>query len=141
VHQRITGEDVATVMLLMRGGRTTVTCEVGYAESFLERECFSQTLVMVEGSRGSIEVAPDYWVRVTTASGTAADRFPPKRYPWTDAAHEVVEASIVECNRHLVSALRGEVVAETPGEDNLKTLKLVYDCYDSAERGSVILCP
>ncbi len=141
VHRRIKGEDVATVMLLTRGGRTTVSCEMGYPESFLERECFPQTLVLVEGERGSIEVAPDYWIRVTTAAGTKADRFPPREYPWSDPLHAVVEASIVECNRHLLAALRGEVRAETPADDNLETLRLVHRCYDSAAARSVVRCP
>jgi hypothetical protein len=52
--------------------------------------------------------------------------------------HEVVEASIVECNRHLLAALRGEATAETTGEDNLRTLKLVDDRYEAAARHSVI---
>jgi hypothetical protein len=30
------------------------------------------------------------------------------------------------------------VKAETTGEDNLRTLKLVYDSYDSAQRREVI---
>ncbi len=138
VHPNIRGEDVATVMLMMRGGRTTVTCEMGYAENYLEHECFPQTLVMVEGSRGSIEIAEDYVMRVTTETGTKADRFPPARYAWSDPLHEVVEASIVECNRHLLAAMRGEVPAETTGEDNVRTLKLVHDCYDSAAERRVV---
>ena len=68
------------MMLLAQGGRTTVTCEMGYAENFLEHECFPQTLVMIEGSLGSIEVTEDYVVRVTTRADTQVDRFPPARY-------------------------------------------------------------
>jgi predicted dehydrogenase len=138
VHADIRGEDVATVMLLMRGGRTTVTCELGYAENALEHECFPQTLALLEGSRGSIEITEGYEIRVTTKAGTKADRHPPARYAWSDPMHEVVEASIVECNRHLLAAMRGEVTAETTGEDNLRTLSLVYDCYEAAARRSVI---
>jgi len=138
VHPDIRGEDVATVMLLMRAGRTTVTCELGYAENALEHECFPQTLALLEGSRGSIEIAPGYVIRVTTKTGTAVERHPPARYAWSDPMHEVVEASIVECNRHLLAALRGEAAAETTGEDNLRTLKLVYDCYEAAARRTVI---
>jgi predicted dehydrogenase len=138
VHPALKGEDVATVMLLARGGRTTVSCEMGYAENYLEHECFPQTLAMVEGSRGSLEVTEDYVVRVTTRSGTRVDRFPPARYAWSDPTMEVVQASIVECNRHLLSALRGEVAAETTAEDNLKTLRLVHACYASAAERRVV---
>jgi D-apiose dehydrogenase len=132
VHPDIKGEDVATVMLLMRGGRTTVTCELGYAENFLEHECFPQTLALLEGASGSIEVTEGFMIRVTTRTGTRVEHAAPAHYGWTDPKHEVVEASIVECHRHLLAALRGEVKGETTGEDNLRTLRLVHDCYEAA---------
>jgi hypothetical protein len=73
VHSDIEGEDVATVMLHM-GGKTTVVVEMAYAENPLERECFPQTLVFVEGDKGSLELGTDYWLKITTASGTATKR-------------------------------------------------------------------
>jgi predicted dehydrogenase len=137
VHPEIRGEDVATVMLRMRSGATVVV-EMAYAGTPLERECFPQTLVFVEGSRGSAEIAPDYQVRVTTGQGTGVRRCPPPRYPWADPAYDVVHASIVACQRHLAAALRGETAAETSAADNLRTLRLVFGAYDSARSGQVV---
>jgi predicted dehydrogenase len=137
VHTDIRGEDVATVMLRMQDG-ATVSIEMGYAENYLERECFPQTLIFVEGTKGSAELAPDYWVRVTTASGTHARRVPPPRYCWADPAYEVVQSSIVPCQANLLAALRGEAQAETTGEDNLRTMRLVFAAYESAAEGKVI---
>ena len=48
VHSTIKGEDVATVLLNMTSGATVVV-EMAYAENFVERECFPQTLVFIEG--------------------------------------------------------------------------------------------
>ena len=76
VHPDIKGEDVATVMMLM-GGQTTVVCELGYPENYLENDVFPQTLIFVEGEKGSAELGEDYWVRVTTSTGTHSKRFPP----------------------------------------------------------------
>jgi predicted dehydrogenase len=137
VHTDIRGEDVATVMLRTQDG-ATVSIEMGYAENYLERECFPQTLIFVEGTKGSAELAPDYWVRVTTASGTHARRVPPPRYCWADPAYEVVQSSIVPCQANLLAALRGEAQAETTGEDNLRTMRLVFAAYESAAEGKVI---
>jgi predicted dehydrogenase len=137
VHPDVKGEDVATVMMLM-GGKTTVTCELGYAENYLEHEYFPETMIFVEGNKGTAEVTKDYWVRVTTESGTQAKRHPPARYPWVDPDYHVVHASIVPCNANLLQALRGEGPAETTGDDNLKTLKLVFAAYDSARGGKAI---
>ncbi|MFN0124757.1 MAG: Gfo/Idh/MocA family protein [Blastocatellia bacterium] len=136
IHRDIKGEDVATVMMTMEGGMTVV-CEMSYA-SRTEHERFPETYVYVEGEKGSLELGPDYWVRVTTASGTCARRHPPPRYDWVDPAYELVQASIVPCNADLLAALRGERPAETTGEDNLKTMQLVFSSYESACSGKVV---
>lgn len=126
----IRGENVATVVLNAISG-TTVIIQLAYAQNPLERECFPQTLVFIEGSQGSLELLPDYWIHTTTKEGTTAVRCAPHHYSWADPAYDVVHSSIVPCQANILSGLRGDR-AETTGEDNLKTLKLVYAAYDSA---------
>lgn len=138
VHKDIKGEDVATVMLRM-GDDTTVLCQMGYAGNFLERDRFPETYIFVEGERGSVELTPDYWIRVTTAAGTHTRRYPPPRYAWADLAYDVVHASIVACNANLLGALQGTAPAETSGDDNLRTVRLVFAAYDSARANRVIM--
>ncbi len=138
VHGDIKGEDVATVMMKMGRAETTVICEMAYAENPLEREVFPQTLIFVEGGKGSIELAPDYTIRLTTAEGATTTRHPPPRYSWADPAYDVVHASIVDCHADLLRALSGKGVAETTGEDNLRTLHLVFGAYASAAANSVV---
>jgi predicted dehydrogenase len=137
IHKEIKGEDAATIMMRM-GGRTTVVCNMAYAENSLERDRFPETYFFIEGKKGSIELGPDYWVRVTTGSGTRARRYPPPRYEWANPAYDVVQASIVPCNGNILGALRGKGRAETTGEDNLKTVRLVFASYDSAQRRETI---
>ena len=137
VHPDIRGEDAATVMLGMRGG-ATVICEMAYAENYLERDRFPETFLFVEGNKGSVELAPDTWVRVTTEAGTHARRHPPPRYAWADPAYDVVQSSIVPCCRNLLQSLRGEGAAETTGEDNLRTVRLVFAAYESARTGESV---
>jgi predicted dehydrogenase len=138
IHNGIRGEDVATVMLRMNQGRTSVLCEMAYAENALERECFPETLIFVEGDQGSLELAPGFQIRLTTQRGTELRRFPPRVYDWCDPAYAVVQSSIVDCHRNLLSALRGSAPAETTGEDNLRTMRLVFKSYESADRNEVM---
>ena len=131
----IMGEDVATVVLKI--GDMTCTCEMSYS-TCTEWCHFPETLAYIEGDRGTIEVAPDYWIRVTTAAGVHARRYPPPRYAWADPMYDIVHASIVPCNAHLLHALKTGQPAETSGEDNLKTMRLVYGAYDSVAANQVI---
>jgi predicted dehydrogenase len=136
VRADICGEDVATVMMRMGEG-VTVTCNLSYA-SRREDERYPQTYAFVEGDRGSAELGPDYRLRVTDVEGTRAGRHAPPRYPWADPQYDVVHSSIVACNANLLAALRGEGAAETTGEDNLRTVRLVFGAYDSAARDEVV---
>jgi D-apiose dehydrogenase len=137
VHTNIKGEDVATVVLGMHGG-ATVTCNMAYAENYFEVDRFPETSVFVEGERGSARLDLDHWIRITTREGTLVNRYPPPRYPWADPAYDVVHASIAACNANLLAGLTGRGTVETTGEDNLKTVELVFKSYESAASGQEI---
>jgi len=138
VHADIKGEDVATVTMKMGEAGTTVICNMAYAGSPVEHDRFPETYAFIEGTRGSVELGPDYWIRVTTKDGTQAKRHPPPRYAWADPRYDIVQSSIVLCNSDLLKGLRGEGKAETTGEDNLRTVRLVFAAYESAAADRVI---
>jgi predicted dehydrogenase len=137
VHVGIRGEDVATVMLTTDRD-VNVVCQMAYAENPLEHDCFPQTLLFIEGTRGSIEITSDYWVRLTAENGTFARRYPPTMYAWCDPQYAVVQSSIVACHMNLVLGLRGSSKVETTGDDNLRTMQLVFKSYESAARNEVV---
>jgi predicted dehydrogenase len=132
----IKGEDVATVMMGMGDG-VTVTCSLSYA-SRVEHDRWNETYMMIECDNGCVELGPDYWVRVTTEKGTMAQRCVPPNYDWIDHDYYVVQSSIVPCNADLLHALQTGQPAPTSGEDNFKTMRLVFAAYDSAQSGRVI---
>jgi D-apiose dehydrogenase len=136
MHRDIAGEDVATVMMGVQSGATVVV-NLSYA-SRVEHDRFPETFIHIEGERGSIELAPDHWLRVTTKEGTDAHRCPPPHFPWADPRYALVHSSIVACNADLLRALQTASAAETSGADNLKTVKLTFAAYDSAARNAVV---
>jgi predicted dehydrogenase len=103
-----------------------------------EHEKFPETFVFVEGSEGSVEIKRGCELSVTTKAGTQRRDVSPPLHPWADPAYSLVHASIVDCHRNLLGALRGEADAETTATDNLKTLELVFAAYDSAAAGKSI---
>ena len=136
VHPDIKGEDVATVMMEMGDG-VTVLCSLSYA-SRVEHDRFNETYIFIECENGSVELGPDYWVRVTTESGTLAKRCAPQRYAWADPTYAAIHPSIVSCNADLLRALQTGQPAATSGEDNFETMHLVFGAYESARTGRVI---
>ena len=126
----IMGEDAASVMLRMQSG-ATVTVNLSYA-SRVEHDRFPETFIHIEGARGAVELAPDYWLRLTTELGTATRRCPPPVYAWADPRYALVHSSIVACHRDLLHALQTSTAPETSAADNFKSLKLVQAAYDSA---------
>ena len=136
IHPCIRGEDVATVLLQSEAG-AIITCNLSYA-SRLEHDRFPETFVLVEGEEGSLELAPDYWVRLTTRDETSSRRCPPPFYDWADPRYALVHASIVDCQADLLRALREGSLPETHAEDNLKTLQLVFASYQSAADGKTV---
>jgi predicted dehydrogenase len=136
INKGIKGEDVANVFMEMANGLHCYA-EMSYA-SILEHERFPQTFVLVEGENGSVHLGLDFEIRITTRTGTEVIYGKPRVYPWADPDYAVVHSSIVDCNRNILHALQQQGKAETTGEDNFKTVQLVFNSYESASTGKAI---
>jgi len=130
VNPAIKGEDVANVLMEMSNG---IHCyaEMSYA-SILEKEAFPQTLVLIEGEKGSLQLTNDFELKIVTRDGVIGKEIiNPTMYDWLDPAYAVVHSSIVDCNADILNGLKGGF-CETTGADNLKTVALVWKSYESA---------
>ena len=139
VHPDIKGEDVATIVMNM-GDDITVTCDMSYATK-REHDRFPETYIEVEGTQGFLELGPDFWIRETTADGTMVTQHKPPRYEWADPNYDIVHSSFVPTQASFVAALNGTAEAENTGEDNLKTMQLVFGAYTSAATQQTITLP
>lgn len=130
------GEDVANILIRTE---QEVDCFVELSfNSIYENEYFPQTLILVEGEKGSAYLMGNYEIRVTTRSGTTSETVSPRLYDWLNPDYAVVHSSIVDCNRDILNDLKGIAPAETTGQDNFKTVQLVFAAYDSARSNQVI---
>ncbi len=143
VNKDIKGEDVANILMEAENG-TSCFIEMSFA-SILEKDYFLETLIMIEGAKGSIYLGPDFIVKTTTKKDpllakleTKSEHVGVDNYSWADPDYAVAHASIVETNRDILNALQGRGKCETTGEDNLKTLELVYAAYESAKDARVV---
>jgi predicted dehydrogenase len=111
--------------------------EMSYA-SRLESEAFPQTYILIEGEKGSLHLGPSHQISVTTSEDTQYKDASPKVFDWSLADYALIHTSIFECNKNILNDLTGQGKAETTGEDNLKTIRLVFDAYQSAKENRVI---
>ena len=136
VARGIKGEDAVSVLFKMRNGMSVYT-NISYA-SRVRGERFPEAFITVEGEDASVTLDREFAVHVVTKRGTTTTRHPPPHYAWADARYGVVHASIVAAQRNLLAGLRGKARADTTGEDNLKTVRLVYACYESIRTCKVV---
>jgi predicted dehydrogenase len=138
VNPTIKGEDVATTLIKMKNGVTCIQ-EISFS-SPLEREIFPQTLLIIEGDKGSIRLDPDLVIKITTKTeGTTTETVPLQKYKWQTERLTNEPPSIVSCNNDILLDILGVSKAETTGEDNLKTVEMVFAAYDSAKQNKVIM--
>jgi predicted dehydrogenase len=136
IHPEIKGEDVATVMMSMEDG-VTVTANMSYASKW-EFDRFPETVLFVEGTDGGATLGLDCTLKIFDRDGTETRKVAPPQYDWAHPEYGLVHASIVDCNRNLLQALRREERAETRAADNVRSLELVFAAYESAEKGRTI---
>jgi predicted dehydrogenase len=135
IRHDIVAEDVASITLKM--DRAIGNVELSFV-SKTEWNHFPEALIYLEGPKGTLELGPDFWIRLTTTAGTQIRRCPPPRYAWADPAYDVNHASMVPLHQDFLRAFHTGQSPENTGADNLKTMQLVYSAYESAERNEVI---
>lgn len=136
VNPKIKGEDVATVMMKMKNGMP-VYAELSYA-SIVEHDSFTTVFILVEGENGSVYLGPGFEIRTTTREGTKSEKVTIPMYDWADPDYIVNHESGIPINKNILDDMLGRGKAETTGEDNFKTVKLVWASYESAATGKKI---
>lgn len=136
VNPKIKGEDVANVLMEMKDG-SHCFAEMSYA-SRLEKESFPETLVLAEGDKGSVKLEHNGVIRTTTKEGTTETKIESPVYSWADPDYALIHASILDCNQDILQDLQRKGPAETTGEDNYRTIQLVFNAYESAKKGQAL---
>ena len=136
VNPNIKGEDVAT-MLLDHGQGVASVVDCSYATQ-LEQELFPQTLIEVDGTKGTLRLAANYQLTVTANGKTVRSDLTPPLLPWASMPWHNIQESVGLIEQHWVDCLAKGVEPQTSGRDNLKTLALVEAAYKSAATGETI---
>ena len=131
------GEDAATMLLRHeRGGVSVVECTY---EARRSPDPFPETLVEIEGPRGSIIVDTGCRMTLTSDGQPGETDIGAPLLSWTSHPWHVSQQGALGACRHFLDCLQRGVAAETSGADNLKSYALVDAAYRAAvEHGAIV---
>ncbi|WP_348641730.1 Gfo/Idh/MocA family protein [Aestuariivirga litoralis] len=136
VNPNIKGEDVAT-MLLDHGAGLTSVVDCSYSTK-QEPEGFPETVIELDGTKGSLRLNLGYQLKVTAPSGTRFHDVSPPLLPWASKPWHNIQESVALIEQHWVDCLQNNKEPATSGRDNIKTFALVEAVYQSAASGQTV---
>jgi predicted dehydrogenase len=136
-NPKVKAEDTATMLLRHASGAVSVV-ECTY-EARRIPDPFPETLVEIEGPRGSTVVHPGSRMTVTSDGLTWDEAIGAPLRSWTSYPWHVSQEGSYGACRHFLECLQLGVPAETNGLDNLRSYALVDAAYRAAmERQAVV---
>ena len=130
------GEDTATIMMRHKSGAVSVVeCSM---ESRIDPDPFPETLVTIEGERGSASVGPGLAAHVTSDGASRDLDFGSPLLSWTSQPWHTVQESVLRTEEAILRAWRENKEPESTGDDNLKTYALVEAAYEAAREGRAV---
>jgi predicted dehydrogenase len=132
VNPRIAGEDVATVLMRMPDG--TCIVDASY-ETRSDHGTYPQTFVVLEGTKGTITLGPDYHLQVVSDGVVTEEDLLIPPHGWASEPWNAIQDSVHTIQRHWVDCLDGAASPETSGADTLTLLDITLGAYASADTG------
>jgi predicted dehydrogenase len=129
-NPKVKAEDTATMMLRHESGAVSIV-EVTYEARRVD-DSFPETLMEIEGPRGSIIVTAGCRMKLTSDGKATEHDIGTPLLSWTSHPWHVSQEGALGACRHFLDCLQRGVPAETRGEDNLKTYALVDAAYRAA---------
>jgi predicted dehydrogenase len=135
-NPKVRAEDTATMMLRHAGGAVSLV-EATY-EARRIPDPFPETLMEIEGAKGSVVLGHGCRMRVTTDGLFFDEDAGAPLRDWTSRPWHVSQEGAYGACRHFLASFRKGVPAETSGADNLETYALVDAAYEAAETARAV---
>jgi predicted dehydrogenase len=133
VNPRISGEDVATV--LMRMADATCIVDASY-ETGSDHDTYPQTFVVLEGTEGTITLSADYHLQVVSRGAVTEVDLVIPAHGWSSSPWNAIQDSVHAIQRHWVQCLATGSTPETSGQATLQLLDVTLGAYASADSGT-----
>lgn len=136
IDQRVTGEDMATIVLGHQSGATTIA-DFTYESQKLP-DPFPRTLVTIEGINGAIDLRADLSLAISSRGESRMENVSTPLRSWSSEPWHIAQDSVFHTQVHALDALIQGYEPETCGSDNLRTYSLVDAAYRSAQSAEVV---
>ena len=136
-NPRNRAEDTATIMMRHVDGAVSLV-EATYETKQIP-DPFPQTLLTLEGDRGSLKMHEDFRMVVTSDGAAQESIVSSPLLSWTAEPWHIAQESVLLTQRAIINAWRRGEEAETSGADNLKTFALVEAAYAAAASGRAVM--
>ncbi len=136
-NPRIVGQDAFTAVLRHVSGAVS-TVDASFLTR-LEPDPFPQTLAVVEGDAGTIELLAGYVLRLHRDGRVTERDVEPDVPAWGARPWHLIQDSVIAFQSHALDVLAGRAAPEPSGAHNLGTLALTLAAIRSAESGRTIV--
>lgn len=136
VRPGLKGEDSCALLTRHANGAAGFI-DVSYA-SKQDPDNFPQTLIELDGSRGSIRLTAGYDLKVVDPNGTEVRNVCPALLPWAQTPWHGPQESVLNTQRHFIACLRSGCEPATSGRDNLRTYSACEAAYQAAASGEAV---
>ncbi len=116
---------------LIRNKNKSITIVDASISSIKKPDRFAQTLVNIEFSNGSIDLDYNYKITLHKKSKKKIYDGKPKKYKWISKPWDQIQESVINTHKHFIDSLINNIEHDTSGEDNIKSLSLVFNSYKS----------
>jgi predicted dehydrogenase len=135
-NPNVSGEDTATMLLRHRSGAVSVV-ECTY-EAHRVPDVFPETLIEIEGPKGSIILKPGSVLDVTINGKVSTYDVDAPVLKWAERPWHIIQESVLTTCAHMLEAVRAGRAADTSATDNVRTFSLVEAAYEAASSGRAV---
>jgi predicted dehydrogenase len=136
LNPRVKGHDAFQAVLRHAGG-ATASIECSFFSHYAP-DRFVQTLAVVEGDKGSMEVLEDYRLRCHTGGRMTEHNVEPAVPPWGAKPWHLIQESVLAFQAHVLEVLAGRGGPQPSGAHNAGTLALARGAIRSARTGAAV---
>lgn len=129
----VAGQD-AFVALLRHDSGATSTVECSFRSHYAP-DPFPQTLALIEGSEGTLELTAGYALRLHREGVMTVQDTEPAVPDWGARPWHLIQESVAALQAHAIEVMEGRVAPQPSGAHNLDTLAVTLAAIRSAETG------